>query len=155
MQKMRVLCESKSPNEKSILSIKKVVKMTIYTVLEINSEGLKVQYEDNSWAILPTTIDMLPEDIDDLAAQFAPKNNQAPAFMTIGTQRSAVAKPADEPVEEDDGNDEPPALPAWLEARMAGYGSLDSQIEYITENGLDAWQSHVAEIKAANPKPSE
>lgn len=129
--------------------------MTIYTVLEVNSEGLKVQYEDNSWAILPTTIDMLPEDIDDLAAQFAPKNNQSPAFMTIGTQRSAVVKPADEPIEEDGSSEETPALPEWLGARLAAYGTAQSQIEYITENGLAAWQSHVAEIKAANPKPSE
>ena len=129
--------------------------MTIYTVLEINSEGLKVQYEDNSWAILPTTIDMLPEDIDDLAAQFAPKNNQSPAFMTIGTQRSAVVKPADEAIEEDEASEETPALPEWLGARLAAYGSVQSQIEYITENGLSEWQAHVAEIKAANPKPSE
>jgi hypothetical protein len=43
--------------------------------------------------------------------------------------------------------------PAWLAARQAGYGSAAYQIEYITENGLEAWQTHVAAIKAANPKP--
>ena len=31
----------------------------------------------------------------------------------------------------------------------------ESQIEYITENGLDAWQTKVAQIKADNPKPSD
>jgi hypothetical protein len=36
--------------------------------------------------------------------------------------------------------------------RKEAYGSLESQIEFISENGLDAWQSKVAQIKAANPK---
>jgi hypothetical protein len=42
--------------------------------------------------------------------------------------------------------------PEWLAARYQAYGSAQYQIEYITENGLEAWQAHVAEIKAANPK---
>jgi len=42
----------------------------------------------------------------------------------------------------------------WLEARVQEYGSLDKQVEYITENGLDAWQTKVAGIKAAFPKTS-
>ena len=37
--------------------------------------------------------------------------------------------------------------------RLNEYGSLLSQIEFITENGLDAWQSKVTEIKAKYPKP--
>ena len=45
------------------------------------------------------------------------------------------------------------ALPAWLAARIKAYGPVDAQIEYITENGLEAWQTHVASIKTANPKP--
>jgi hypothetical protein len=36
--------------------------------------------------------------------------------------------------------------------RIAEYGSVAKQIEYITENGLDAWQSKVAEIKLKYPK---
>ena len=36
--------------------------------------------------------------------------------------------------------------------RMGEYGTLDKQIEFITENGLEAWQSKVAEIKARHPK---
>lgn len=42
--------------------------------------------------------------------------------------------------------------PEWLAARYQAYGSAQYQLEYITENGLEAWQTHVAEIKAANPK---
>ena len=36
--------------------------------------------------------------------------------------------------------------------RQKEYGSTAEQIEYITENGLEAWQSKVQEIKTKNPK---
>ena len=36
--------------------------------------------------------------------------------------------------------------------RKQAYGSIESQIEFITENGLDAWTAKVAQIKADNPK---
>tara|TARA_R100000951_G_scaffold82460_1_gene70150 strand:+ start:4858 stop:5241 length:384 start_codon:yes stop_codon:yes gene_type:complete len=42
--------------------------------------------------------------------------------------------------------------PEWLAARSQAYGSAQYQLEYITENGLEAWQTRVAEIKAAHPK---
>ena len=37
-------------------------------------------------------------------------------------------------------------------ARLAEYGRPEEQIEFITENGLEAWQANVAEIKARHPK---
>jgi hypothetical protein len=36
--------------------------------------------------------------------------------------------------------------------RMSEYGSVESQIEFITENGLDAWKTKVNEIKTKYPK---
>ena len=36
--------------------------------------------------------------------------------------------------------------------RKSEYGSVESQIEFITENGLDAWQTKVQEIKTKYPK---
>jgi hypothetical protein len=39
-----------------------------------------------------------------------------------------------------------------IENRKAEYGTIEKQIEFITENGLDAWQDKVAEIKAKYPK---
>ena len=39
-----------------------------------------------------------------------------------------------------------------IEARVLSYGSPIDQIEFITENGLEAWQTKVAEIKARYPK---
>jgi len=40
----------------------------------------------------------------------------------------------------------------WLQNRVIAYGSIEEQIEFITENGLDAWQSKVADIKSRYPK---
>ena len=39
--------------------------------------------------------------------------------------------------------------------RQKEYGSLAEQLEYITENGLDAWQTKVQTIKTKFPKESE
>ena len=36
----------------------------------------------------------------------------------------------------------------WFENRTFAYGRSEAQLEFITENGLEAWQSKVAEIKA-------
>ena len=36
--------------------------------------------------------------------------------------------------------------------RKSEYGLPEKQIEFITENGLEAWQTKVAEIKAKYPK---
>ena len=36
--------------------------------------------------------------------------------------------------------------------RMSEYGSVESQIEFITENGLDAWKTKVDKIKLKYPK---
>ena len=38
--------------------------------------------------------------------------------------------------------------------RKSEYGSLESQIEYITENGIDKWKEKVDAIKKKYPKES-
>jgi hypothetical protein len=40
----------------------------------------------------------------------------------------------------------------YADKRIKEYGSVSEQIEYITENGLDAWQTKVEVIKAKYPK---
>lgn len=40
----------------------------------------------------------------------------------------------------------------WLENRQFSYGNTTDQLEFITENGLEAWQAKVAEIKTKYPK---
>lgn len=42
--------------------------------------------------------------------------------------------------------------PSYQEKRLAAYGSPHEQLEFITEKGLTAWKSHVAEIKKQYPK---
>ncbi len=116
----------------------------IYTVEKITSDGVQVRYENDSWAVLPITENMEVADIDDLALQYAPKSYSAPDFLSVGTQRSAVAI-------EPEGKIVP--IPEWKQARLNDYGTIESQIEFITENGLDKWQEKVAKIKADNPKP--
>ena len=42
---------------------------------------------------------------------------------------------------------------SWLENRIEAYGTATNQLEFITENGLEAWQTKVTEIKTTYPKP--
>lgn len=117
--------------------------MTQYNVEKLENGIATVRYADGSWAELRLSADMTQEDVDDLAFQFAPKEGVAPSFLSVGLTSTASAKP--DPVAVDD-------TPDWLAARIQAYGAPVSQLEYITENGLEAWQAHVDEIKAANPK---
>ena len=48
--------------------------------------------------------------------------------------------------------------PTWLEKRQAsvaggGYGAITEQLEIIGEQGITAFQNHIAAVKAAIPKP--
>ena len=36
--------------------------------------------------------------------------------------------------------------------RKKAYGTIEQQIEFITENGIEAWQEKVNQIKLENPK---
>ena len=120
--------------------------MTDYSIEKIENGIATVRYADDSWAELVLSSDMTEAQLDDLAHQFAPKQGVAPSFAKVGFKSTASALPIKEA-------DETPETPAWLRARMDAYGTVDGQIEYITENGLEAWQAHVAKIKADNPKP--
>mgnify|MGYP005993934803 CR=1 FL=1 len=65
----------------------------------------------------------------------------------------AIAKPSDEQLASYEAAANTAEANAQVVAnRKAAYGSIEQQIEYITENGIDAWQTKVAEIKANNPK---
>jgi len=39
-----------------------------------------------------------------------------------------------------------------INKRMSEYGTIEKQIEYITENGLTKWQENVSSIKKKYPK---
>ena len=121
--------------------------MTNYNIEKVEDGIATLRYADNSWAEIVLASDMTEADLDDLAFQFAPKAGVAPSFATTGFTSTASAKP--EPVVEEVVDD----TPAWLLARQVAYGAVEAQVEYITENGLEAWQAKVAQIKTDNPKP--
>jgi len=120
-----------------------------YVVSEINNGVGKIVFSDGGWTFVELWSDMTEEDVDDLVYRITPphlKQGETPSFLSAGVTRTAQERVYEEPTDD---------RPAWLIARMDAYGSLTDQIEYITENGLEAWQTHVAEIKAANPKIAE
>ena len=120
-----------------------------YSVPEITNGVAKILFSDGSWGFVELTSDMTPADLDDIVHRIAPPNlktGTAPSFLSEGASRTAAEKPVEEYVD---------PRPKWFVDRTAAYGSLESQIEFITENGLEAWQTKVAQIKADNPKPSE
>lgn len=128
----------------------KEMAMTQYNVEKLENGIATVRYADGSWAELRLSADMTQEDLDDLAFQFAPKEGVAPSFISVGATSTASLKPIPDP--EGELYETADDRPQWLKDRVEAYGGIGSQIEYITENGLEAWQAHVAEIKAANPK---
>ena len=60
----------------------------------------------------------------------------------------------------DKGNTPTPYVepePHWIDKRLAnvangGYGSIGEQLEIIGEQGMDAYQSHIAKVKSDIPK---
>ena len=122
-----------------------------YEVTAVNSGVVTVRYEDGSWAEVPLLSDMTPEQVDALILTFGPKNHAVPSFISVGyTGAPQAAAP-----------DDVPSLPAvdttmaWFTARTDAYGPPSAQLEYITENGLEAWQAYVAQVKARYPHPEE
>lgn len=124
-----------------------------YTVEEITNGIAVFRYADGSYANVTLEKDMSLEDIDDIAYSYAPKTGEAPSTIAVGHTRVAQAKPYTPPEEVEDEDAKVVETPEYLQNRILAYGDLSAQIEYITENGLEAWQKHVAEIKAKYPKP--
>ena len=119
-----------------------------YSIPEINNGVAKVVFSDQSWTFVQLTADMSEADLDDLIYRNIPPHlltGTAPSFLSAGATRTAAEKPAETAVD---------PRPQYMIDRLEAYGPPEQQIEYITENGLEAWQTKVAQIKADNPKPS-
>ena len=119
-----------------------------YSIPEINNGVAKVVFSDPSWTFVPLTADMSEPDLDDLVHRITPphlKTGATPSFLSAGATRTAAEKPAETVVD---------PRPQYVIDRLEAYGTPEQQIEYIAENGLEAWQTKVAQIKADNPKPS-
>lgn len=115
-----------------------------YTIESIDNGKATVRYPDGSWAEFLLEDSMTESEIDDLAYQFRPKTGSAPSFISEGQSRTAAELDRTSLVQDD--------RPEWLVNRVDAYGTIESQIEYIVENGLEAWQAEVAAIKAQYPK---
>lgn len=124
--------------------------MSNYTVETIHDNGnVDVRFPDGSWARIKTSDTMSQEDFDAEVWKYKPQPvTTAPSFIVEG--RTGTASPPPTPIEGEVNPAEP--LPEWLQNRIDAYGDLAGQIEYITENGIEAWQTHVATIKAQYPK---
>ena len=119
-----------------------------YTIPEINNGVAKIVFSDQSWTFVQLASDMTEADLDDLVHHITPphlKTGTTPSFLSAGTTRTAAERPIEEYVD---------PRPEYIQKRTAAYGLVEAQIEYITENGLEAWQTKVNQIKADNPKPS-
>ena len=117
-----------------------------YNITEINNGVATIEYSDGSNTFIQLWSNMTEADLDHLAYQNAPaylRGGNQPAFLSGPCQRTAAQKEGTIVIEE---------KPSWLVNREDAYGSLQSQLEFITENGLEAWQAKVAQIKADNPK---
>jgi hypothetical protein len=91
---------------------------------------------------------MTQEEFDAAVWNYKPlPDTSAPGFLSEGQRGTASPPPGITEVAVD-----PVYMPQWYQDRVDAYGGIDSQIEYITENGLEAWQSHVAAIKVQYPK---
>jgi|TARA_R110000824_G_scaffold123276_1_gene280985 hypothetical protein len=120
-----------------------------YTITELTNGNAVVIFADDSWANVPVMTNDTKEVFEERVQGYAPKTDVSnPAWIAVN-QTGSVDQIA---YTDGEGSDNPASdNPAWLDARIAAYGSWASQLEYITENGLTAWQDHVAAIKLANP----
>ena len=117
-----------------------------YTITELTDGNAVVTFADDSWANVAVLGTDTKEVFEKRVQAFAPKTGVSnPAWIAVDQVGSISQQDYTDIVEIADGN------PAWLDARIAAYGSAISQLEYITENGLAAWQEEVAAIKLANP----
>lgn len=115
-----------------------------YKITARDGSKATVEYSDGSHAELDINSTTTKSHFEQMVKDFAPKTN---ADVTVDWLSVGDKTTTEEEVVESSSE------PDWLVARLIAYGSHLTQLEFITENGLDAWQTKVAEIKAANPKP--
>tara|TARA_R110000787_G_C13356802_1_gene439656 strand:+ start:187 stop:546 length:360 start_codon:yes stop_codon:yes gene_type:complete len=115
-----------------------------YTITELTDGNAVVIFADDSWANVPLMSTDTKAIFEERVQGYAPKAiGSNPAWIAVDQTGSVAQVAFTDP--------EGAADPAWLKARIAAYGVPASQLEYITENGLAAWQEEVAAIKLANP----
>ena len=114
----------------------------------------KSPLEDGVWLMPANTTDVKP-----------PKFNAATKNCTFVEGKWVVSsKKGTEPEEPETADlipnqptgqtqtPDPEYVPDYRAKRMDEYGDTYAQLQFITENGLNAWQKKVAEIKKKYPK---
>lgn len=120
-----------------------------YTITSIDNGVAEITFDNGTSIHVALEDDWSEERLDDFVYRIAPpdvRGGSAPSFLSQGQSRIASEMPLPVPTEIIDSR------PDWLIAREQAYGNFSEQIEFITENGLEAWQAKVAQIKADNPK---
>ena len=115
-----------------------------YKITARDGTKATIEYADGSWAELDINSTTTKSHFEQMVKDFAPKSDADVTvdWLSVGDKTIAEEEVVEAPTE-----------PEWLIARLTAYGSHAAQLEYITEHGLDAWQTKVAQIKTANPKP--
>ena len=124
-----------------------------YTITELTDGNAVVTFADGAWANVPVLTEDTKETFEKRVQGFATKTVGSNPDWIAASQTGSVTQVAlgdeIEPITSIEGEE----LPDWLQARKDAYGGWASQLEYITENGLTAWQEEVARIKALHPQP--
>jgi hypothetical protein len=124
-----------------------------YTITELTDGNAVVTFADGAWANVPVLTEDTKETFEKRVQGFATKTVGSNPDWIAASQTGSVTQVAlgdeIEPITSIEGEE----LPDWLQARKDAYGGWASQLEYITENGLAAWQEEVARIKALHPQP--
>ena len=127
-----------------------------YTITELTDGNAVVTFADGAWANVPVLTEDTKETFEKRVQGFATKTGVSnPDWIAADQTGSVVQDDYVEPPKVMMTSDEgvPDVIPAWLQARKDAYGEWYGQLEYITENGLAAWQTEVARIKALHPQP--
>tara|TARA_R110000744_G_scaffold374824_1_gene487866 strand:+ start:700 stop:1110 length:411 start_codon:yes stop_codon:yes gene_type:complete len=121
-----------------------------FTIREINNGIATVDFEDGAWAEVPMNADDSEEIFSRNVEGYVTKTFKAPEWSlpeaTVDGSTVEREIPSSDPSPVDDV-----ILLQWMEDRIRAYGSPASQLEFITENGLEAWQEEVAAIKKNFP----
>ena len=143
-----------------------------YTIREINNGVATVDFEDGAWAEVPMASNDTPDVFSSKVESYVTKTYEAPswALPEATVEGETIEREVDQQSEggswdgtssivintDGSGFSGDTAVPMnslpWMVNRLEAYGPVSSQIEFIVENGLDAWMEEVKQIKAENPK---
>ena len=116
-----------------------------YTIIDLKTDNPNVSFPKNALSISDIREDYSIVEVAPVSAPESETHNAAevsPVKVSgVWTQTWSESEKTDEEKNS-----------VAVSNRVAEYGTVESQLEFITENGLAAWQTKVSEIKAKYPK---